>query len=352
MNKKPLLQLLICIILCVGLVLGLYLSSIKPNDNNGFIRKFNLNSITHLKQIDIKYNSYYIAGLEDNEIYLGNSTAPTHLLKVDYNLVDTQAISINVPEKSNIKWQSINTNINNDTIYMIEGIKPTYLIGSLRRRNVHRQQLEKIRFDKQIAISAKSIAFRTADDKLHQNILSKATITPTSKLIRKNFVLEKQIDGFFCTDGNLIYDKKSEKFIYYYYYRNQFVCLDTNFNLVYKGRTIDTVSRANIKIAKMKSENRTTFAAPPTVINSQGCIAENIFYLISKLKADNEEKESFTKNIAVDMYSMNNGSYVSSFYLPLIEGHPISSFQIKGNTLFAIYDKYLVKFRMNSINKK
>ncbi len=49
---------------------------------------------------DIKYNSYYVAGLVDSCIYLGNVVAPLHVLKVNIITLDTQYVRLQIPTKA------------------------------------------------------------------------------------------------------------------------------------------------------------------------------------------------------------------------------------------------------------
>ncbi len=96
-------------------------------------------------------------------------------------------------------------------------------------------------FSNGISLTSNNFAFRKYDQILKQNILAKNSFNPgSSPVIESKDLLQKQVDGIFCTDGMMSYCKKSGKLIYVYYYRNQFICADSNLHLIYRGNTIDT----------------------------------------------------------------------------------------------------------------
>src|SRR5690606_29221831 len=99
--------------------------------------------------------------------------------------------------------------------------------------------------------------------------------------------------------GVLHYDPGAARLVYVYYYRNQFLCLDTNLNVQYKGRTIDTVSHAHIKVASLASEGKQTLTSPGGVVNRLSCMDGKWVYVNSKLMANNERKSEFDKVSAI-----------------------------------------------------
>lgn len=96
-NKKTAIILSTSLLLSVGFITLLSVSSenIIHNRNN-FIRRFPPHPIIIEHQLDLKLNSYYIAGLDKNYIYLSNVTAPLHIRVLDYelNTVEKNEISL------------------------------------------------------------------------------------------------------------------------------------------------------------------------------------------------------------------------------------------------------------------
>src|SRR5690554_2572832 len=64
------------------------LSEEEIHRNNSFLRRYPPHPVTTIKGLNIKYNSYYIAGSAEDRIYLGNTSAPAHILSVDTTLAN------------------------------------------------------------------------------------------------------------------------------------------------------------------------------------------------------------------------------------------------------------------------
>ena len=160
-------------------------------------------------------------------------------------------------------------------------------------------------------------------------------------------ILTKQIDGLFCTDGMLNYDPGTQILVYIYYYRNEFILLDKNLNIIKTGHTIDTTKIARIKVANINSDKSTNLAAPPEFINLRSSISGDWLFIQSPVKAINEQEDEFSNNSVIDIYTISDDKYRFSIYIPDLNHKKISAFQVRGKNLYAIQDKYLTIFRLN-----
>ncbi|WP_148044271.1 hypothetical protein [Sinomicrobium pectinilyticum] len=155
-------------------------------------------------------------------------------------------------------------------------------------------------------------------------------------------------DGIFSTDGTLYYDQKTQQLVFLYYYRNQFICTDTNLQLKYRGTTIDTISRAKIKVDKISSENSLTMSAPALKVNNRASIYNNLLFNNSNLLAANEDSDRFEKASVIDAYDLSEGDYRYSFYIPLHEEKKIKAFKVvEDHILLALYDHDLVRYHLH-----
>lgn len=333
-------------LLSIATVWILYLASDKINHRpNGFIRLVPPHMATPEKILDIKYNSYYIAGATAAEIYLGNAVAATYMLKMDYSLSDTAHMRLELAPGTSLSGPATVT-IDSPHVYMTEGTQGAILHAFLGDPVLHRLPDRRRQFYNASPVSPASFILRLYDSAHHQNVLAKRTLD-TAFLQPGIPVLEKQVDGVFCTDGTLHYDPYTAKLVYVYYYRNQFICLDTNLNIQYKGRTIDTVSHAHIKVAALAAEGRSTLASPSGVVNRLSCIDGKWIYVNSKLMANNEKRSAFDSLSVIDVYSLRDGSYHFSFYLPRLGDAKMRGFRVFNKTLVALYDHYVYTFRLN-----
>lgn len=109
------------------------------------------------------------------------------------------------------------------------------------------------------------------------------------------------------TDGQLLYESASNKIVYMHYYKNYILVLDSMLNPVNKIHTIDTVTNSLIYSSK----------GPIISSNQRGAVYNDVVYIASNLKADNEKRKFYMQHIPVDRYQLSTGIYLGSFYLPL-----------------------------------
>jgi hypothetical protein len=296
--------------------------------------------------LDLQMNSFYLAGMSNSNIYLGNKTAPAFLFITNYKLTDTIHKILNFPKNLDIYPEGIQTFIDSPYIYCMEGITPIVHQGELSDQTMIKLPDQNLNFNASLPISSSSFVIRSFDTLSKQNILIK-TNPNTNSIIRAPKILEKQVDGIFCTDGMLCFDPIGKKIFYVYYYRNQFLCLDTNLNLLYKGKTIDTVTKAHINIARIASQNKTTIVGQPLIVNKTSCVDGSYLFVNSNLKADNEDKNPPVRHSVIDVYSLENGKYQYSFYVPYDNQAVMESFGVKNGFLVALFDHSLISFELH-----
>ncbi|MCD9014448.1 hypothetical protein [Parachryseolinea silvisoli] len=157
-------------------------------------------------------------------------------------------------------------------------------------------------------------------------------------------LINKQIDGIFCSDGKLVIDKATHQVIYIHYYRNELIVCDTLLNLKFRGHTIDTFSRAQLKIAKLGGDGKSMISEPPRQININAAAFNNVLYIHSNILSFEEDMHDFITKSVVDMYDLRDGQYLESFYIPDYEDIKVSSFIVSEDKIFAIHGKYIVSY--------
>ncbi len=333
----------VCTAACLALVLVLYAFADKPNENkNGFDRSLLPAAATLKSSLELTYPAYYIAGYADEHIYLGNYSASQHLLAIHHNLEDTQHLTLKVPPGERYAWKLARIMVDSPAVYMTEGTTPALYRGTLNNLHMSRFLPQSCFFNVLQTVSPASFISRSIHiDSLgnKQNILAKIkTDSPYVKLGRN--IITKQVDGLFCTDGTLDYDKASGRLVYLYHYRNQFVTLDTNLQVLYTGHTLDTNTTAKIQVANV-SGGTSKFSAPPAYVNSTARIGNNRIYVLSTLLADNEDKQARRHNEIIDVFSLDDGRYIHTLYIPLKGNARMTDFIVKGRQLFALCDHTL-----------
>lgn len=344
MRNRILVTLITCSIISIGFIYILFiLSETSANTSNGFLRKPDIHILKPHKKIDLTFNSYYIAGFSDDSVYLGNNTAPNYLLTVDKNLIRLRTRQIDIKSAKRVAWRSMKLSVNHPDFFLTEGSTPIHFKGKLPQLKASEVKIEKTIFDKPKVLNTGGIVFRTNDTDLKQNILTKEWRNGKEAT---RFVLKKQTDGYFSTDGSLLFDRKSNKLVYLYFYRNSFTILDSNLTILRNARTIDTTTTVKIHLGPVKSSEIITMTEPPKIINSQGAVHNDQLFVYSKLRSDNEVKSIFKNNFVIDVYSLISGLYLNSFYIPKLSYKRISHFEIHNNELFVIYNNFLYKFNL------
>jgi hypothetical protein len=348
MNRRSIFLLIGCFIFSILAVCLLYAMSDKINHSKhwGFIRLFPPHKIFSGKVLDVKYDSYYVSGFTSQNVYFGNYTAPGIVLVSNYNLTDTHHIRLSVPENENIAWEGVTVSVDSPNYYMIDRITSTLICGTLGNKYTSCKKIDSFQFSSSVAPTSSSVIMRTYNKQLNQNVLVKKIITTPPKM-SKTFVLSKQFDGIFSIDGMLRSNNKNNRIIYLYYYRNQFIVLDSNLSLIYQGQTIDTISTAKIKVSNLSSDKISSISSPPFFVNQKCCISDDWIFVNSGLIANNENEKIFNEHSVIDVYSLVDGKYSFSFYLPEYKNNKMKYIWVYKKTLIAQYDHYMLTYELN-----
>jgi hypothetical protein len=349
--KKKIIYLIIIGLACS---MSFYaLISIKSNDTDkGFIRKITTDNAKLQRTFQFPSASIIFAWNPDDYVWVVDYKNPLTLLKFGFSLNKIEQVELKKPK------DYINTNRayfdRLDSNIYFTNLRGDLAVGYKGRTKNYK--IHNLNFDAFSCISSNTIIVRNFKRNKGNNSteLSKLTLEQ-SKPILKNYTLPKQLDGIFCSDGQLYYDKPSSKLFYMFFHRGEFLCLDTNLNLLFKTKTIDTVHKANIKLGSYSQKQPggkikvVTSIKAPAPINRYFTISEDHIYILSGLKADNQDKTFSLKNESIDVYSIENGSYLYSFTLPKLQGYRVSEFKVKGNIIIATYRNYLVTFKVEHI---
>jgi hypothetical protein len=268
-------------------------------------------------------------------------------LSANYNLSDTSSVRIAYSKGDFLIEGSSKIVIDSPHIYISDGRIPVIFqcgFGDLIPQKLPHDST--YYFLGTGTISSCCAILRIFDRAHHQFLFAKENFV-NHKVNYAPGILEPQIDSLFSNDGILDFAPGNPYFVYVYSYRNKFICLDTNLLLKYHGRTIDTTNQAKIYLTEISSTHTRTFSRPPSIVNKHSCISDKWIFIHSFLKANNEDSKTFDKCSVIDVYSIKDGKYALSFYLPDYKFKKISGFQVFNKTLVAMYDKYVYTYSIN-----
>lgn len=341
-------QIIIIIFIIISCLLAFYLLILvgRKKPDNGFARKFKKIDLGIPRVFELPDRTFDIVRKSVGGISLHNYSNQFLMYNINYDFKALIPQSLDVPKDLDSSY--VNVDIRDTNVY-VSNSKGVVL---RERRNIKFYPIQSSYSDLAIGISNSTVVARSMGiDKQGRTMsLIKVSFHEGSK-ITETYKLPKQADGFIGNDGYLRYDKEKARLFYIYCYLGEFLCLDTNLKLIYKAKTIDTITKANIKFGLFKKKlddgtkvNELTQTAPPEFINKDIAVDSQFVFVASKLKSDNEAFSSFNDNQPIDVYGMVNGKYLYSFYLPKYKGFELRILEVKENKLIAVFNKYLVVY--------
>lgn len=337
------------LVLSTVLMSGLFIASEDiVQHNNNFIRRYPPFPAKRMAAKDLKFNSYYFAGERDGKLFLGNTSAPALITELDTALRVTQNYHIKIKDTL-FQFHNIQLRVEAPYFYLFDGTVPCVFKGKLNDGKAFLQSKKIPGFTKAEVIDSTKLIIRTLSPK-RENLLATVDLR-NGQIISSPSLLQKQIDGLFDTDGILQYSQSQKRFVYLYYYRNQYTVTDSSLNLLYRGNTIDTTSRAKIKIEYVKKKKQRKFSAPPFLVNRLSKIHHNLLFVNSTLPGKYDEMKMWKSANIIDVYNITTKSYLMSFYIYKVDGDTIDDFIVTDTHLFSIMGTKIVSYSLSETLK-
>ena len=331
-------------LLSAGIVAILFLSSehIIKKENN-FIRRFGQHPIRDEKVYDLGVNSYYFAGMSGGKIYLGNVTTPLMLTSIDTALTTKKTVKIRI-DPSGHPFQMIQLKVLQPYFYVYDGNVSVIYRGLLVDSLAHTISFEDCYFSQLEVIDSVNFVFRAQSSKTKAQVLGKLSLNQNLKVALHEMLLEKQVDGMFDTDGQLLRDDVTGTFTYIYAYRNEFLVMDRDLNLLKKLHTIDTISRAQVQV-RLLSDGSHRMDAPPLLVNKKSAVYGQVLFNQSNLIGKFESREMWQQAAIVDMYRTGKQEYLGSFYVQNRGENTMSRMFATDRHLFVLSGNEIVRYR-------
>jgi len=335
--------------LCAGVlgsavwVIVLFLTSEEQiHRNNAFIRRY-IPHVFDLEQVyDLGVNSYYIAGLTADSIYLGNATSPFTLMSFDKNLSGSSTTQIKLANASDIIFRASKIKVNDSVIFLFDGTVPVLFNGALQSRKITPQRTP-FYFTKLHPLASDKFAFTAREAATNENELGLYSYAATSSFKLVPHLLERQVDGIFDVEGFLTYNPELKKLIYVYRYRNEYFLADEDLNRVKRGKLIDTVSIAQLQIDTLDTKAQRKLGPNSINVSYNAATSGSYLYVHSK-RLGRYENQLLKGRSILDVYDLSNLNYSHSLYLQHTGMHPLIDFSIRDDALFAICGNHLVKY--------
>lgn len=333
--------LLLLLLFNIIILYVLYSMADLPNKNpNGFNRIFKENALQRFNEKSLKFNSFYIAGLTRHTIFLGNTVASQLLLNVKLDHLNETWDTIE--DITKFRLSSALIQIDSPRIWITDPARYGIFIGNTNNFKLNRFRADSTFFSEAVILGVHSCVLRTFCLKNTLYTLLKERQVGPTLFASDPDILRPQIDGMYSLDGHLEYDSVNARLIYTYFYRNQYLCLDTNLALIYTGKLIDTNQWAKIHTARTLSDHSIVLSTPPLLVNSASSIWDNHLFIVSRLVADNENRDQFDRSVVVDVYDLQTGLYCFSFHVPKQKGEKLKSFKVSAGRLALVFEHRLL----------
>ena len=317
---------------------------------NNFTRRFPPFPAERVTDKDLKFNSFYFAGQSNGSVYLGNSTAPAVITMIDSSLRITQKYQINIKDTLQ-HFRNIKLRVTPPFFYLYDGTVPCIFKGKLNDMNAMLQRDKLPGFTKAEVVDSSNFIVRTLS-KNHEHLLSTIDLGDKGRRVDSPGLLQKQADGIFDTDGSIQYSPELKKFVYLYYYRNQYVVADEKLKLIDRGNTIDTTTKAKVKIVYVKEKKQRTFAAPPLLVNRLSTLHRNLLFINSTLQGKYDTTKMWDNANFIDVYDIISKSYLFTFYVYKVDGEKIDDMIVTDSHLYALLGTKIVVYKLNDVLKK
>ncbi|SMC98169.1 hypothetical protein SAMN04488101_107147 [Pedobacter nyackensis] len=353
MKKKVIIISLVLCLSCLSMIVLYIYSNRNSNVKNGFVRTFSKEKILLKGKAVLVQNSYAIADISPEIITIYNALKPYEITTITTDFKSQNTYKLPFPtDKEKLFGLNKLAFIGSSKILLTGRTAAAYATNA-NPKSLKTSQLDRTPFYNSEILNPNSFVFvsKKMEGKAKRKELKRVNWQGKELY---SYLPEKQIDGYYCTDGQLSYDTDAKLLTYMFYYRGEFICLDTLLNVVYHAKTIDTVKYAKIKLKHAtqlvngKKINKAVPSTPPNVVNKRICMTADKVYMHSNLKADNETSEDFNNSQVIDVYDLKNGQYTVSFYLPRVDKKSLTAFRVYKNSLIALYHNTLVMFDLNT----
>lgn len=301
---------------------------------NPFVRRFLPITLNEATEVELPNHEFYFAGYEMGKVYVSNYISPLHILTYDSSLKIQEHYKISL-DREDYKFRSMDVRVDSSNFYMWDGTVPVIYKGNFK------DKIGKVIYDgpdyfsKASLLSDGAFAIRGQLPRSGEYLMK--YLSPNDKhIFSRHKFLEKQQDGVFDTEGTLQYSKELRKFVYTYYYRNQFIVSNEKLEVIYRGNTIDTTAHSNLKIVKMEKTGDTKLAEPPITVNKGTSVYKNLLFVHSGLMGKYESDKVWHQASVIDVYDIQKNTYIFSFYVYDRKGFKMKPFIATEDGLYTI----------------
>lgn len=352
-ERRGIVTLLRLLVLAIIIVSGIYMAFRISDEiirhHNTFIRRFPPHPAEPRDTVDLNFPTFYFAGHAGDKIYLGNQKTALQALELDTLHLKRNNLQIQLITDDTL-FKSLQLRVLSPNFFVTDGTVPLLFRGSTSNWKAYPIQFKGRKFSQPSILDFQTITVRSRKPLSGENSISVFNLNNVS--LDNDSLLEKQIDGLFDTDGKLHYDDVTDRLLYCYKYRNGYISFGRDLKNIKRQTTIDTVSKAQISIAHVKSRNELKFDKPPLIVNRTSFFYKGLLFVSSALPGRFEHLDPWEDASVIDVYDVDSGAYLLSFYAYDIHGKKARQIFIYGNSFYSLNGNILLRYQLtNEITK-
>jgi len=304
--------LIICLLLPIGIVC--LLAAAAPDINksgNGFRRTWLYDMVEKTSSFAVPPTVNSIAGIEPGLIYFSSKEKGV-AVRLDLSNGNYQLIKLLSTPNLITQLDASNQLIVRDSNFWIYNFTPALIIKGNLKGDVSKIIKLKEPFTKLVltdsGMTVRKFIPGVRDQAFYKLNLSGDILKTASRITDDNG------DGGLSTEGILLYNEAERSSIYIERSSNKVTILNEDMTIRKVSRTIDTFS-TNVYTASqhhLKNGTIVTNGAPIQYINIAATINEDLLYVQSGVRSDSDDRNSFSKDLVLDVYALKNMEYLGS----------------------------------------
>lgn len=348
--KKNLFLIAVLAIFGVGFVMLLFTASEqKMHRNNAFQRRFMPHSLIKIGEYDLQNYGHYIAGVVNDSIYLGNYAAPLYLKALDTTRKETRDFRVTI-SNIDLPYRRTKLTVQTPYFYLGDGTVPILFRGATRDWKARPLSYKEAYFIQYTIADSLITGFITTSSKTGSNAIGIIDKGESRDNIHLNTeILGQGKFGMIATNGNLLYNKKIEKFIYLYYYKNEYKIISKQLAHEFTGKTIDTIKNPILDISHHSKKGETKVGGKSVLVNLQSATSGNHLYIHSNRLGKFEDDKILKTASIIDVYDLRDNTYAFSFYLFHQRDQTLTEFKVTKDLLVAIVGDKLWLYKLKPV---
>lgn len=302
-------------------------------------------SLLYQTDIQLPGKNYYFAGSTAAGFFMAVKSKPNELICIERGLKNIRTLFLVYPGKTALFSPELAVTPDS-TVFVSDGTLPGVWTTRLPDSILTFNKASIPYFRKAVPTGGGNVLLQQFDT-VTKKIIFNSYLLTTGKILAGGYAPEAMGDPVFSVDGSMAIDPETGKMVYLYFYRNRFDVLDHNYQLLFKGKTIDTISHPSLVVSSFGS--RRILSTPTVIVNKACCIDGDRLYIMAGSVAKNDPPGIMKDAAVIDVYKLSTGAYLQSLYAYDFRDQKLSAFSVKGDTLTGIFGAWVARFTIQRV---